>query len=86
MADVRRDKSGKPVKARAPRRKILATLDPTELQEYAQRRYLVESKHREMLAAGAYVDVMTAEMVEKYNLPIQFDLDFETGQIKEVPA
>jgi hypothetical protein len=92
MADVRRDKDGKPIRARAPRAtrapkaKVLATLSPEECFEYFKRRTLVEDKQREFLAAGSYVDAMTADLVDKYDLPIHFDLDLETGVVKEVTS
>ena len=84
MADVRRDKSGAPVKAtRKPRVKKLATFTPEDRIEYLQRRSLFELKQREALAAANYMDQMGEDLRVKYDLPTIYNLDLETGIITE---
>jgi hypothetical protein len=91
MGDVRRDKEGKAVGVvKNPRpRKVkkpthLCTLTEEERVEYINRFSLMENKHREFLAMGAFVDILREEFRLKYDLPIKYILDLDTGNITEV--
>lgn len=60
----------------------IATLSEEHRLEYIRRRNALNNAHVMLQAAGAYLDQLHKELQEEYDLPTVYDLDLETGVVK----
>lgn len=62
----------------------LAILSEEDRVEYIKRKALLDHANMQFQAAATYIDMLNTALVEKYELPPQFDLELDTGFVREV--
>jgi hypothetical protein len=64
----------------------LAILSEEDRIEYVRRKALVDHAGMQFQAAANYLDMMNQQLVQKYELPPKFDLELDSGFIREATS